>query len=58
MATPNSVFSVYFSADDAKIKYSRQVYTFLDLAGDIGGLYEVIEILSHLLLAGYSSLLL
>ena len=57
MATPNSVQSVYSALGGAMIKYSRKVYTILDLAGDIVGTYEVSEILGWLLLAFYSSIL-
>ena len=35
---PEEIFSVFFELSDSRIEYSRDVYAFMDLLRDLGGL--------------------
>ena len=48
-----SLFSVYLTLDDKLISYTRQVYSVLDLLGDIGGLESSLTLVFGLLLSTY-----
>ena len=48
----NTVLTVLLLQDPIVNKYERSVYTFLDMTGQIGGLHEVLTVLSSFLVQG------
>ena len=43
-----------FARDEISMEYSRSVFTFLDLTGNLGGLFEILEIAGSLIVAVFA----
>ena len=42
-----------FNLDSEKVKHSRQIYSYLDLLSDVGGLFDILKIIgSYIVLFG------
>ena len=52
-ALPDTYFSVDFRLHKDVIHHERSIYTFFDLLGDVGGLFDALKGISSFLVALY-----
>ena len=55
---PGTIFLAQFRLVNRVHEYERRVYHFFDLLGDVGGFFEALYVLSHLVVGGIASRLL
>jgi len=52
---PNTLFTTSFHLSDTVNVYERQVYSILDMLGDVGGLMDALTPLARMLVTIFSS---
>lgn len=55
VAANTAIYSLFFKLKSEEKLYKRAVYTFLDLIGDVGGLYDGLLIITGFLMSSYNA---